>query len=91
MCVCVLLYVFYKVEWTPEPEPNKHCSQMLVKHALTVFGRHWPLLDVNVVARQVITSVSSRGHKWTVYHCIRRITVFISVYMVEVTAPWGVF
>ncbi|MCJ8741186.1 hypothetical protein PDJAM_G00067900 [Pangasius djambal] len=43
----------WKVEWNPEPEPNKHCSQMLVKHALTVFGRHWPLLDVNVVARQV--------------------------------------
>ncbi|TRY95146.1 hypothetical protein DNTS_003854 [Danionella cerebrum] len=41
------------VEWKPESEPNKHCSQMLVKHALTVFGRHWPLLDLDVLARQV--------------------------------------
>ncbi|XP_076845007.1 cholesterol 7-desaturase nvd isoform X2 [Brachyhypopomus gauderio] len=49
----------WKVEWTPEPEPYKHCSQMLVKHALTVFGRHWPLLDVNVVARQL---PGTRGH-----------------------------
>ncbi|XP_026153866.1 cholesterol 7-desaturase [Mastacembelus armatus] len=43
----------WKVHWEPEPEPNKHCSQMLMKHSLTVFGRHWPLLDVHVVARQV--------------------------------------
>lgn len=26
---------------------------MFVKHALRVFGCHWPLLDVSVVARQV--------------------------------------
>ncbi|KAM8828909.1 cholesterol 7-desaturase nvd isoform 2-T2 [Spinachia spinachia] len=43
----------WKVEWEPESEPNKHCSQMSVKHALTVFGCHCPLLDVRVVARQV--------------------------------------
>uniref|UniRef100_A0A4W6FDN5 cholesterol 7-desaturase n=1 Tax=Lates calcarifer TaxID=8187 RepID=A0A4W6FDN5_LATCA len=43
----------WKAQWEPESEPNKHCSQMLVKHALTVFGHHWPLLDVQVVARQV--------------------------------------
>ncbi|XP_029024970.1 cholesterol 7-desaturase nvd [Betta splendens] len=43
----------WKVRWEPESEPNKHCSQMFVKHALTVFGFHWPLLDVHVVARQV--------------------------------------
>ncbi|XP_077944358.1 cholesterol 7-desaturase nvd isoform X3 [Gasterosteus aculeatus] len=42
----------WKVQWEPEPEPNKHCSQMSVKHALTVFGCHCPLLDVRVVARQ---------------------------------------
>ena len=42
-----------KVQWDPEPEPNQHCSQMLVKHAFTVFGLHLPLLDVHVVARQV--------------------------------------
>ncbi|XP_024236299.1 cholesterol 7-desaturase nvd isoform X1 [Oncorhynchus tshawytscha] len=43
----------WKVQWEAESEPTKHCSQMLVKHALTVFGRHWPLLDMDVVARQV--------------------------------------
>ncbi|KAJ4926556.1 hypothetical protein JOQ06_008729 [Pogonophryne albipinna] len=43
----------WKVQWEPEAEPNKHCSQMLVKHALTVFGSTWHLLDVCVLARQV--------------------------------------
>ncbi|XP_041826125.1 cholesterol 7-desaturase nvd [Melanotaenia boesemani] len=43
----------WKVQWEPESEPNKHCSQMMLKHALTVFGYHWPVLDVHVVARQV--------------------------------------
>ncbi|XP_008289977.1 cholesterol desaturase daf-36 [Stegastes partitus] len=43
----------WKAQWIPESEPNKHCSQMLVKHALTIFGYHWSLLDVDVVARQV--------------------------------------
>ncbi|KAK7896589.1 hypothetical protein WMY93_021914 [Mugilogobius chulae] len=42
----------WKVEWHPEPEPHTHCSQMLVKHALHLFGLHWSLLDVSVVARQ---------------------------------------
>ncbi len=56
----------FQVEWKPEPEPNKHCSQMLVKHALTVFGRHWPLLDLDVLARQVMTGSSARGCLWAV-------------------------
>nr|XP_046231822.1 cholesterol 7-desaturase nvd [Scatophagus argus] len=43
----------WKVQWESESEPNQHCSQMLVKHSFTVFGLHWPLLDVHVVARQV--------------------------------------
>lgn len=43
----------WKAQWIPESEPNKHCSQMLVKHALTIFGYHWSILDVDVVARQV--------------------------------------
>ncbi|XP_029469917.1 cholesterol 7-desaturase-like isoform X3 [Rhinatrema bivittatum] len=43
----------WKVQWHPEPEPNKHCSQMLLEHALTLFGKHCALLDVHVVARQV--------------------------------------
>ncbi|KAF3848817.1 hypothetical protein F7725_015314 [Dissostichus mawsoni] len=44
----------WKVQWEPEAEPNKHCSQMLVKHALTVFGSTWHLLDVCVLARQSV-------------------------------------
>lgn len=42
-----------KVQWEPESEPNQHCSQMFVKHSLTVFGLHFALLDIHVVARQV--------------------------------------
>lgn len=42
----------WKVEWRPEPEPFTHCSQMLVKHAMHLFGLHLSLLDVSVVARQ---------------------------------------
>ncbi|KAG5272824.1 hypothetical protein AALO_G00169690 [Alosa alosa] len=66
----------WKVEWKPEPEPNKHCSQMLVKHALTVFGRRWPLLDLDVVARQVGPGIvfllfdhSFLGHG-VIMHCV---------------------
>ncbi|XP_019365821.1 PREDICTED: cholesterol 7-desaturase-like [Gavialis gangeticus] len=43
----------WKAEWQPEPEPNNHCARMLIKHALTVFGKHFSLLDINVTAKQV--------------------------------------
>ncbi|XP_078405784.1 cholesterol 7-desaturase nvd isoform X1 [Cetorhinus maximus] len=43
----------WKVEWNPEPEPNKHCSRMQVNHTFYILGRHFSLLDVHVVARQV--------------------------------------
>ncbi|XP_028317975.1 cholesterol 7-desaturase [Gouania willdenowi] len=43
----------WKAQWEPEPGPNHHCSQMLIKHTLTVFGRRISLLDVEVLARQV--------------------------------------
>ncbi|OCT66861.1 cholesterol 7-desaturase nvd-like [Xenopus laevis] len=43
----------WKVQWIPEPSPNKHCSQMLLAHSMLLFGKHLSLLDVNVVARQV--------------------------------------
>uniref|UniRef100_A0A4W3J4N6 cholesterol 7-desaturase n=3 Tax=Callorhinchus milii TaxID=7868 RepID=A0A4W3J4N6_CALMI len=43
----------WKVDWEVEPEPNKHCARMLINHTLCVFGHHFPLLDMNVVARQV--------------------------------------
>nr|XP_032628776.1 cholesterol 7-desaturase-like [Chelonoidis abingdonii] len=43
----------WKGEWQPEPEPNKHCSQLVVKHSLTVFGKHFSLMDLAVRARQV--------------------------------------
>ncbi|XP_075435417.1 cholesterol 7-desaturase nvd-like isoform X2 [Ascaphus truei] len=42
-----------EAQWKPEPAPNKHCSQMFLEHAIYFFGKHFPLLDVNVVARQV--------------------------------------
>ncbi|XP_066436107.1 cholesterol 7-desaturase nvd-like [Eleutherodactylus coqui] len=43
----------WKVQWEPEAAPNKHCSQMSVQHASLIFGKHFSLLDVDVVARQV--------------------------------------
>ncbi|XP_063289190.1 cholesterol 7-desaturase nvd-like isoform X2 [Pelobates fuscus] len=43
----------WKVQWMLEPPPNKHCSQMLLVHQLLLFGKHVPMLDFNVVARQV--------------------------------------
>ncbi|KAJ3605044.1 hypothetical protein NHX12_027095 [Muraenolepis orangiensis] len=45
----------WKVQWEPESDPNGHCSRMLVKHSLTVFGRHWPIMDIDVVARQNVS------------------------------------
>uniref|UniRef100_A0A3Q3ILA7 3-ketosteroid-9-alpha-monooxygenase oxygenase component-like C-terminal domain-containing protein n=1 Tax=Monopterus albus TaxID=43700 RepID=A0A3Q3ILA7_MONAL len=43
----------WKIQWEAESTPNKHCCQTVMKHALTMFGRHWPLFDLHVVARQV--------------------------------------
>ncbi|XP_057675560.1 cholesterol 7-desaturase nvd isoform X3 [Corythoichthys intestinalis] len=43
----------WKAQWASESSPFNHCSQMLLKHSLHVFGIHWPLLDLHVVARQV--------------------------------------
>ncbi|XP_061335654.1 cholesterol 7-desaturase nvd-like isoform X1 [Pezoporus flaviventris] len=43
----------WKAEWWPEPEPNKHCSRMLLQHTATVFGKHFSLMDLTVSARQV--------------------------------------
>ncbi|XP_068104771.1 cholesterol 7-desaturase nvd-like [Hyperolius riggenbachi] len=43
----------WKVTWEAEPAPNKHCSKMTLHHASHIFGKHFSLLDVNVVARQV--------------------------------------
>nr|XP_005295690.1 cholesterol 7-desaturase nvd-like [Chrysemys picta bellii] len=43
----------WKGEWQPEPEPNKHCSLLMVKHSLTVFGKHFSWMDFAVRARQV--------------------------------------
>ncbi|CAJ1070927.1 cholesterol 7-desaturase [Xyrichtys novacula] len=66
----------WKAQWEPESEPNKHCSRMLVNHAITVFGRHWSLLDMDVVARQVGPGVvflqfehSSLG-RGVILHCV---------------------
>ncbi|XP_053551741.1 cholesterol 7-desaturase nvd [Bombina bombina] len=43
----------WKVQWVPEPAPNKHCSQMLLEHAVLIFGKRFSFLDLKVVARQV--------------------------------------
>ncbi|XP_009474357.1 PREDICTED: cholesterol desaturase daf-36-like, partial [Nipponia nippon] len=43
----------WKAEWRPEPEPNEHCSRLLVQHTATVFGKHLSLMDLTVSARQV--------------------------------------
>ncbi|XP_058473619.1 cholesterol 7-desaturase nvd [Solea solea] len=51
--ICTFLQHIWKAQWEPESEPNKHCSRMFLQHTLTVFGQHFSLLDVHVVARQV--------------------------------------
>ncbi|XP_021269951.1 cholesterol 7-desaturase-like [Numida meleagris] len=43
----------WKAEWRPEPEPHGHCSRMQLQHTATIFGKHFPLLDLSVSARQV--------------------------------------
>ncbi|XP_072096173.1 cholesterol 7-desaturase nvd [Mobula birostris] len=43
----------WKVQWSPEAKPDKHCSRMLVNHALHILGWHCPLLDLHITARQV--------------------------------------
>ncbi|XP_063792207.1 cholesterol 7-desaturase nvd-like [Pseudophryne corroboree] len=43
----------WKVQWESEPAPNKHCSQMILQHSSLIFGKHYSILDLDVVARQV--------------------------------------
>ncbi|KFW93402.1 Cholesterol desaturase daf-36, partial [Phalacrocorax carbo] len=43
----------WKAEWWPEPEPNEHCSQLLIQHTTTIFKKHFSLMDLTVSARQV--------------------------------------
>ncbi|NXX16340.1 DAF36 desaturase, partial [Podargus strigoides] len=43
----------WKAEWRPEPEPNEHCSRLLVQHTATVFGKRISMMDLTVSARQV--------------------------------------
>ncbi|OPJ86383.1 cholesterol desaturase daf-36-like [Patagioenas fasciata monilis] len=43
----------WKGEWCPEPEPNEHCSQLLLLHSTRIFGKHIPALDLKVSVRQV--------------------------------------
>ncbi|NXT87576.1 DAF36 desaturase, partial [Anhinga rufa] len=43
----------WKAEWQPEPEPNEHCSRMLIQHTTTIFRKHVSLMDLTVSARQV--------------------------------------
>ncbi|KAM6430857.1 cholesterol 7-desaturase nvd-like isoform 1-T1 [Liasis olivaceus] len=43
----------WEAEWQPESEPTSHCSCMLLIHRVLLFGKHFPLLDLHVSARQV--------------------------------------
>nr|XP_056716104.1 cholesterol 7-desaturase nvd-like [Euleptes europaea] len=43
----------WKAEWQPDPEPETHCSCLIVKHSVTIFGKHLSLLDLMVSARQI--------------------------------------
>ncbi|NWQ80494.1 DAF36 desaturase, partial [Columbina picui] len=40
-------------EWCPEPEPNAHCSQLVLVHSTSIFGKHISGLDLKVSVRQV--------------------------------------
>uniref|UniRef100_A0A8C7WZ86 cholesterol 7-desaturase n=1 Tax=Oryzias sinensis TaxID=183150 RepID=A0A8C7WZ86_9TELE len=50
--VCEFLRHDWKVEWEAN-KPEKHCSEMNLKHSMTLFGSHCSLMDMDVVARQV--------------------------------------
>ncbi|XP_075912265.1 cholesterol 7-desaturase nvd-like isoform X1 [Petromyzon marinus] len=43
----------WDVQWSPEVEPNLHCSRMLLHHRVSVWGHELPLATIDVVARQV--------------------------------------
>ncbi|XP_026568371.1 cholesterol 7-desaturase-like [Pseudonaja textilis] len=43
----------WEAEWQPEPEPNGHCSVMLLTHHVAFFGKPVPFLDLHVTARQI--------------------------------------
>ncbi|XP_049594255.1 cholesterol 7-desaturase nvd isoform X2 [Syngnathus scovelli] len=43
----------WEAQWEAESAPNNHCSQMLVKHCLYLFGYHLRVLDLHIVARQI--------------------------------------
>ncbi|XP_013921760.1 PREDICTED: cholesterol desaturase daf-36-like [Thamnophis sirtalis] len=43
----------WEAEWQPEPEPNRHCSVLLLTHHVLLFGKHIACLDLHVKATQV--------------------------------------
>ncbi|XP_039200866.1 cholesterol 7-desaturase nvd-like isoform X6 [Crotalus tigris] len=43
----------WEAEWQPEPEPNGHCSVMILTHHVLLFGKPITSLDLHVSARQV--------------------------------------
>ncbi|XP_034292209.1 cholesterol 7-desaturase nvd-like isoform X1 [Pantherophis guttatus] len=43
----------WEAEWQPEPEPNGHCSVMLLTHHVLLFGKPIAFLDLHVSARQI--------------------------------------
>ncbi|KAM4662457.1 cholesterol 7-desaturase nvd-like [Discoglossus pictus] len=66
----------WKVQWQSEPAPNKHCSDMNLDHAMLLFGKHCPILDVHVLARQVgpgIVFLNFNHSLWgngVILHCV---------------------
>lgn len=42
-----------QAKWQPEPEPNGHCSFVLLTHHMLLFGKPIASLDLHVSARQV--------------------------------------
>ncbi|XP_075041595.1 cholesterol 7-desaturase nvd-like [Mixophyes fleayi] len=66
----------WKVQWISEPAPNQHCSQMLLQHTSLVFGKHFSILDLDVVARQVGPGVVFLNFKHSflgsgvIMHCV---------------------
>ncbi|KAM5146238.1 cholesterol 7-desaturase nvd-like isoform 1-T1 [Mantella aurantiaca] len=66
----------WKVQWEAEPAPNKHCSKMTLQHAVLLFGKHFSLLDVDVVARQIGPGIVFLSFKHSIFgqgmilHCV---------------------
>ncbi|GFS09566.1 chlorophyllide a oxygenase [Elysia marginata] len=43
----------WSADWSPCPEPDGHIGEVKLKHALALFGRMFPGLDLDVTAKQI--------------------------------------